>query len=69
MFVNVAVLRLNLELDQASQQRSKLRAENASLESELSSALASPRIQSLARRQDGLVEADAAEIGYVDLGR
>jgi cell division protein FtsL len=69
VFVNVAVLRLNLQLDEATQQRSKLRAENAALESALSSALASPRIQSLARRDLGLVDADAAEIGYVDLSR
>jgi cell division protein FtsL len=69
VFVNVAVLRLNLQLDEATQQRSKLKAENAALESELSSALASPRIQSLARRDLGLVDADVAEIGYIDLGR
>jgi uncharacterized protein HemX len=69
VFVNLAVLRLNLALDSATQQRSKLRAENATLASQLSSALASPKIQSLARRQDGLVDADPAEIGYIDLGR
>ena len=69
VFVNVAVLRLNLQLDQATQQRSKLRAENATLQSELSSRLASPRIQALARGQDGLVPADPSTIGYVNLGR
>jgi cell division protein FtsL len=69
VFVNVAVLRLNLQIDQATQERSKLRAENAALESELSSALASPRIQSMARSRNGLVEADASTIGYIDLGR
>jgi cell division protein FtsL len=69
VFVNVAVLRLNLQLDQANQQRSKLRAENAALQSELSSRLASPRIQALARHQDGLVPADPSTIGYIDLGR
>jgi uncharacterized protein HemX len=69
VFVNLAVLRLNLRLDGATQERSKLRAENAALASQLSSALASPRIQSLARRQDGLVQADPATIGYLDLGR
>ncbi len=67
--MNVAVLRLNLEIDKATQERSKLRAENAALESALSSALASPRIQSTARRQIGLVDADASTIGYVNLGR
>jgi cell division protein FtsL len=69
VFVNLAVLRLNLQLDSATQERSKLRAENASLASQLSSAQASPRIQSLARRQNGLVDADPAQIGYIDLSR
>jgi cell division protein FtsL len=69
VFVNVAVLRLNLQLDRSTQQRSKLRAENAALQSELSSQLASPRIAALAQRQDGLVPADPSTIGYVDLGR
>ena len=69
VFVNVAVLRLNLQLDRATQQRSKLHAQNAALQSELSSQLASPRIQAIARRQDGLVDADPSTIGYVNLGR
>jgi len=69
VFVNLAVLRLNLQLDNATQERSKLRAENATLASELSRAQASPRIQSLARRQDGLVDANPATIGYIDLNR
>jgi cell division protein FtsL len=69
VFVNVAVLRLNIQLDQATQQRSKLRAQNATLQSELSSRLASPRIQALARGQDGLVPADPSTIGYLTLGR
>jgi uncharacterized protein HemX len=68
VFVNLAVLRLNLALDDATQQRSKLRAENAALASQLSSALTSPKIQSLSRRQ-GLVDADLATIGYIDLDR
>jgi cell division protein FtsL len=69
VFVNVAVLRLNLQLDQATQQRSKLRAQNAALQSQLSSQLASPRIQALAHGQYGLVPADPSTIGYVNLGR
>jgi cell division protein FtsL len=69
VFVNVAVLRLNLELDKATQDRSRLRAENATLQSELSSRLASPRIQSLARHEKGLVPADPSTIGYLDLSR
>jgi hypothetical protein len=69
VFVNLAVLRLNLALDGATQERTKLRAENAALASQLSSALASPKLQALARRHDGLVDADPAAIGYIDLGR
>jgi cell division protein FtsL len=68
VFVNVAVLRLNLQLDKTTQQRSKLHAQNAALQSELSSRLASPRIQALARGQYGLVDADPSAIGYVTLG-
>jgi cell division protein FtsL len=69
VFVNVAVLRLNLQLDKANQQRSNLNAQNAALQSELSSELASPRIQAIARHHDGLVPADPSTIGYIDLGR
>ena len=69
VFVNLAVLRLNLRLDSATQERTKLRAENAALSSQLSSALASPRIQSLAHQQDGLTQADPSTIGYIDLSR
>ena len=69
VFVNLAVLRLNLRLDSATQARSKLRAENATLQSQLSAALASHRIQSLAHEQDGLVQADPSTIGYIDLGK
>ena len=68
VFVNVAVLRLNLQLDRATQQQSKLHAQNAALQSQLSSELASPRIQAIARKQDGLVDADPSTIGYINLG-
>jgi cell division protein FtsL len=67
VFVNLAVLRLNLAVDNASQERTKLRASNAQLQSELSSALASPRIQAQARREDGLTPADPSTIGYVNV--
>ena len=67
VFVNLAVLRLNLELDRATTERSKLRAENATLASQLSRSLASPRIQSAARREDGLVDAGPAV--YIDMSR
>jgi len=67
VFVNVAVLRLNLGLDSANSDRVKLRAENAALQSQLSSALASPRIQARAAVRLGLVYADPSDYGYVDL--
>ena len=67
VFVNLAVLRLNLAVDNATQERTKLRASNAQLQSELSSALASPRIQAQARREDGLAPADPSTIGYVNI--
>jgi cell division protein FtsL len=67
VFVNLGVLRLNLAVDRATQERAKLRAQNAALQSQLSAALASPRIQALARRQDGLEPADPSTIGYVNL--
>jgi cell division protein FtsL len=69
VFVNLAVLRLNLDLDKSNQERTNLRASNASLQSQLSAALSSPRIQAQARREHGLVPADPSTIGYVNLGR
>ena len=69
VFVNVAVLRLNLALDSANAERVKLRAQDAALQSQLSSTLASPRIQAQAAQQLGLVYADPSEYGYVDLAR
>jgi hypothetical protein len=69
VFINLAVLRLNLRLERATQTRAQLRAQNAALESALSSALASGRIQQLAQDRDGLVQADPSSIGYITLGR
>jgi cell division protein FtsL len=69
VFVNVAVLQLNLRLDDATRQRAKLRAENAARQSQLSRLLASPRIQARAMKEQHLRPADPADIGYVDLSR
>ena len=66
VFVNVAVLRLNLALDSANAERAKLHAENAALSSQLSSELASWRIQHRASKELGLVS--AGNYGYVNLG-
>jgi cell division protein FtsL len=67
--LNVAVLRLNLRLDDLGRQRMKLRAENAELASQISSAAANEKIQALARKQLGLVQADPSETTYVELAR
>jgi cell division protein FtsL len=69
VFVNVAVLRLNLALDSANSERTKLRADNAALQSQLSSALASSQIQTRAAKQLGLVYVDPAQYRYVNLAK
>jgi cell division protein FtsL len=67
VFVNVAVLRLNLSLDSTNSERTKLRAENAALQSNLSRELASSQIQTRAAKQFGLTYADPSQYGYVNL--
>jgi cell division protein FtsL len=67
VFVNVAVLRLNLALDSANSERTKLRADNAALQSQLSSELASSHIQARAARELGLVYVDPSQYRYVNL--
>jgi cell division protein FtsL len=69
VFVNVAVLRLNLALDNANQQRTKLRATNAALQSQLSTELASPRIQAQAAKRLGLRPYDQTVAGFVNLAK
>ena len=59
----------NYPLQLAAILSDRLRAANAGLQSELSAALASPRIQAQARRQDGLVPADPSTFGHISLGR
>lgn len=63
--VNVAVLRLNMQIEQLGQQRLELEAENALLESQVSSTLAPARIEREARTKLGLEP--AAESTYVDV--
>jgi cell division protein FtsL len=67
--VNVAVLQLNLRLDEAGRQRARLRADNAALASQLARASSVGRIELRAQEQLGLVPADPAETSYVDLER
>ena len=65
--VNVVVLRLTLRLDRTSQLRVQLQADVARLQSELSSAASSYRIQQQAREKLGLVQADSSTTTYVQL--
>ena len=64
--VNVAVLRLNLTLDDLSHDRAKLQADNAALQLQLSSASASARIERAAE-EHGLVPVDPSQTRYVEL--
>lgn len=67
--VNVLVLRENVQLDRLSDTRTRLRAENAGLASQVSAAVAASRIQGLAERSLGLVPAAPEQTTYLDLGR
>jgi len=69
VFVNVAVLQLNLSLDSTNSQRTKLIAQNAALQSQYSALVASQRIQQQAVRQLGLQYSDPSTYGYVNLAR
>ena len=62
--LNVAVLRLNVQLDELGDRRAHLQAQNAGLESQISRAVA--RTDALAREQ-GLVPANPDTTRFVDL--
>lgn len=65
--VNVAVLRLNLELDRVGRERSQLRADVASIRSELSSVAATAEIERVAQLELGLEPANPDTTVYVTL--
>lgn len=65
--MNVAVLRLNMRLDQLGRERADLRAQNAALSVQLSSAASAPRIQGIAAQRLGLVQATPNQTSYVTL--
>jgi cell division protein FtsL len=65
--VNVAVLQLNLRLDELGRERVQLRADTNRLSSQLSSASANLRIESDARTKLGLVRADPELTFHVQL--
>ncbi len=66
--LNVAVLRLNMQVDRLGRDRVGLRAENASLSSQLSQAAATGRIQRLAMKRLGYVLATPDQTTFVHLG-
>jgi cell division protein FtsL len=67
--LNVAVLRLNVRLEELGRERSQLRAENAELSSQIASRAASVRIQTIARDRLGLLPATPDQWTYLDLRR
>ena len=67
--LNVAVLRLNVRLDEVSRERTNLRADNAQLASEIAARAASGRIGGLATGRLGLVPAGPENWTYVQLRR
>jgi cell division protein FtsL len=67
--VNVAVLRLNLQLDHSNTERTELKADISRLRSELSSVAATSRIERLAQGELGLVASDPGQTVYVDLAK
>jgi cell division protein FtsL len=64
--LNVAVLRLNVRLDETQRERNQLRADNAQLNTEIAARAASGRIVGLASGQLGLRPANPE---YLDLGK
>jgi cell division protein FtsL len=67
--LNVAVLRLNVRLDEMGHERSQLRADNAQLSSEIAAQAASGRIVALAINRLSLAPASADSWTYLDLRR
>jgi cell division protein FtsL len=67
--VNVAVLRLNLQLDEAGRERTDLRTDIQQLRAEISSAAAATRVERLAEGELGLHEVAPEDTTYIQLGR
>jgi hypothetical protein len=66
--VNVAVLRANVAVNKLDKEQVDLQAQNAALASQVSSSIASIRIEQSARHF-GLVPASAADTSYLDLNK
>jgi cell division protein FtsL len=67
--LNVAVLRLNMQLDDIGRERTQLRAENAQLSTQIAARAASGRIVTIASGQLGLAPVTAENRTYLDLRR
>jgi cell division protein FtsL len=67
--LNVAVLRLNVQLDELGRERNQLRADNAQLSTQIAGRAASGRIVSIAGDQFGLAPATPENWTYLDLRR
>jgi hypothetical protein len=66
--VNVAVLRVHMGVTGLEQEQLRLRAENQTLASQVSSAKAAPGIEQAAQKL-GLVPAQATDTSYLDLAK
>ena len=66
--VNVAVLRANVAVNKLDKEQVDLQAQNAALASQVSSSIASIRIEQTARHF-GLVPASATDTSYLDLNK
>ena len=67
--INVAVLRLNLQLDESGRERTELKNDIAGLRAEISSAAAATRIERLARGELGLREVEPEDTTYIELDK
>jgi cell division protein FtsL len=67
VFVNVAVLQLNLRLDSTNGERANLVAQNAALQTQYSQLMSSPRVLAAATKQFGLKYQDPSLYGHTNL--
>jgi cell division protein FtsL len=65
--VNVAVLRLNLQLDRVSNERTQLKADINDLSAQISTRATTSQIEKTARDELGLVQADPDQTTFVRL--
>jgi hypothetical protein len=65
--LNVAVLQLNVRLQQANTAKADVRARSVALAGQLSSAGSAPQVASAAQKKLGLVPAPPDQVTYVDL--